>query len=276
MGRSMLKISVPELVVEGDLCPHQDYVLLSCPTQEEKAKLAEYNHRIENLAIAIKEDRVLRDTFSGLRIFTHPEEELEWIYSNLEQYSATLIYLNSIGVPISPVHLDVIGDSKITIPEFDYEWMEILMKFYLFSNVDFLSDNEDHKEDLLNRLKRNGAIERKTVTLRNIEKRRKLLTSSLSKLTSIGRIAEFEAKELGDSLRMVVLTDYIRKEYLATTSENNLAINKIGVLPIFEMLRRSENGYLTSRRSNGLNRNHSNFSHSCIQKPMFILWGWIM
>lgn len=236
------EISVPELVVEGDLCPHQDYVLLSCPTQEEQAKLVAYNHRIERLVEEIKGDGVLRKTFSELRIFTHPEEELEWIYSNLEQYSATLIFLNSIGFQISPVHLEVIGDSKIKIPELDYEWMEILLKFYLFSSVDFLSDNEEHKEELLNRLKRNGAIERKSITLRNIEKRRKLLSSSLSKLNSIGRIAEFESSQLGDSLRMVILSDYIRKEYLVSSSENNLTINKIGVLPIFEMLRRKENG----------------------------------
>lgn len=236
------EISVPELVVEGDLCPHQDYVLLSSPTQEEKLKLDEYNHRIEKLYKSIKEDIVLRNTFSKLRIFTHPEDELEWIYSNLELYSATLIFLNSLGIQINAVHLEVIGDSKIKIPELNYEWMEILLKFYLFSNIEFLSGNDIHKEELLNRLKRNGAIDRKSVTLRNVEKRRKLLSSSLSKLNSINRIVEFESNELGESLRMVVLTDYIRKEYLVSTSDNNLSINKIGVLPIFEKLRRKENG----------------------------------
>lgn len=234
------EISVPELVVEGDLCPHQDYVLLSHPTKEETAKLIQYNNRIEKLIDELKGDSLLKDTFSSLQIFKQPEEELEWIYTNLEYYSSVLIFLNSTGIPINPIHLDIIGDSNIIIPELNHEWMEIVLKFYLFSNVDFPINNEAHKEYILNQLKRNGAIERKTITLRNVEKRRKLLTSSLSKLTSIERIVVFETNELGDSLRMVVLTDYIRKEYLVNTLENNLEINKIGVLPIFEMLRRKE------------------------------------
>lgn len=235
------EISVPELVVEGDLCPHQDYVLLSSPTQEENAKLVEYRSRIEQLVESIKSDTTLKKVFSNLRIFTHPKEKLEWIYSNLEQYSATLIFLNSIGITISPVHLKVIGDSKIKIPDLDFEWMEILLKFYLYLEVDFLKGNEEHKEELLNKLKRNGAIERKSITFRSVEKRRKLLSSSLSKLESIKKIAEFESNELKESLRMVILTDYIRKEYLVNSSDNTLQINKIGVLPIFEKLRRDEN-----------------------------------
>ena len=233
------EISVPELVVEGDLCPHQDYVYLSSPTAEENVKLVEYRNRIEQLFESIKSDSTLKQIFSNLPIFTNPEKELEWIYSNLEQYSATIIFLNSIGVEISPTNLEVIGDSKIEIPALDYEWLEILLKFYLYSTADFLQGNEEHREALLNRLKRNGAIERKNITLRSVEKRRKLLSSSLSKLESVNKIAEFESEQLDESLRMVILTDYIRKEYLVNSAENFLPINKIGVLPIFEKLRRN-------------------------------------
>lgn len=234
------EISVPELVVEGDLCPHQDYVLVSSPTQEESDELIEYRSRIERLVESIKSDSTLKEVFSNLRIFTHPKEELEWIYSNLEQYSATIIFLNSIEVAISSTHLEVIGDSKVQIPSLDFEWIEILLKFYLYSSEDFLKGNEEHKKELINKLKRNGAIERKNITLRSVEKRRKLLSSSLSKLESIKQITEFESNELKESLRMVILTDFIRKEYLVTNSDNTLTINKIGVLPIFEKLRREK------------------------------------
>ncbi len=235
------EISVPELVAEGDLCPHQDYVILSSPTEEENTKLIEYRNRIEQLVKSIKNDSTLKEVFSKLPIFTHPEEKIEWIYSNLEQYSATIIFLNSIGVSISDIHLKVIGDSKIKIPALDYEWLEILLKFYLYSTADFMKGNEEHKDELLNKLKINGAIERKSITLRSVEKSRKLLGSSLSKLEHINSIAEFESRDLGDSLRMVILTDYIRKEYLVNSSDNSLPILKIGVLPIFEKLRRNVN-----------------------------------
>ena len=43
------EISVPELVVEGDLCPHQDYVFFSSPTIEEHQKIEEYRQRIKTL-----------------------------------------------------------------------------------------------------------------------------------------------------------------------------------------------------------------------------------
>ncbi|MEM7163165.1 MAG: DEAD/DEAH box helicase family protein [Bacteroidota bacterium] len=234
------EISVPELVVEGDLCPHQDYVLFSRPTIEEHAKLEEYANQIDLLFESIKSDSVLKEVISELRIFTHPKEELEWIYTNLEQYSSCIIFLNSLGVTISPVHLEVIGDTKIKIPDLDFEWMEILLKFYLYSNADFMEGNEAHKEYLLKTLKRNGALERKSISFRKNEKRRKLLSSSLSKLESIRKIVEFESSELEDSLRLVILTDYIRKEYLVNGTSNFLPINKIGVLPIFEKLRREQ------------------------------------
>lgn len=233
------EISVPELVVEGDLCPHQDYVLVSYPTPEEHSKLVEYQQRIEQLFQSIKNDSTLKEVCSQLPIITQPEEELEWIYTHLEQYSATLIFLNAVGYSLQPVHLEVIGDKEITIPKLDLEWMEILLEFYLYSPVTFLEGHQPHKDALIHRLKRSGAIERKRISLRNFEKRRKLLSSSLSKLESIHKIAEFESNQLQRSLRMVVLTDYIRKEYLVKDTENTLLINKIGVMPIFEKLRRS-------------------------------------
>lgn len=54
----------------------------------------------------------------------------------------------------------------------------------------------------------------------------------MGKLDSISQILEIERKSLKDKLRMVILTDYIRKEY----SDINTEINKLGVIPIFRTL----------------------------------------
>src|SRR5690606_40883519 len=64
------------------------------------------------------------------------------------------------------------------------------------------------------------------------------LTSSISKLDGIKNIVDFEYGNLGKDLRMVILTDFIRKEFFINAPENNLELNKIGVVPIFEKLRR--------------------------------------
>jgi hypothetical protein len=37
---------------------------------------------------------------------------------------------------------------------------------------------------------------------------------------------------------LVILSDFIRKEFYINSPENNLELNKIGVIPIFEKLRR--------------------------------------
>lgn len=64
------------------------------------------------------------------------------------------------------------------------------------------------------------------------------LTSSISKLNGIKEIVDFEYKKLDKDLRLVILSDYIRKEFYTSSSENNFEHNKIGVIPIFEKLRR--------------------------------------
>lgn len=43
-------------------------------------------------------------------------------------------------------------------------------------------------------------------------------------------------------MRLVILSDFIRKEFFTHASENNIELNKIGVIPIFEKLRRENTG----------------------------------
>jgi len=101
---------------------------------------------------------------------------------------------------------------------------------------------QDHK-GLLGRiardLKRIGAIERKTVNLRNTKQTAKLLTRSVSKLKSIEEIIEIERGTLAKDLRMIVLTDYIRKEDIPKDSKDLKGLKRLGVVPIFEQIRRS-------------------------------------
>jgi hypothetical protein len=147
--------------------------------------------------------------------------------------------LNAIGKKITKEHLAIVGDKKLTIPELNYEWLAILLTFYLYKDDRNFSDYESHRKLLIDKLKRNGAIERRTIDFINNKKIDSLLSSSISKLNSISQIVAFENEHLRHDLRMVILTDYIRKEFLVNAPQNNLEINKIGVIPIFEQLRRN-------------------------------------
>ncbi|MDF9800025.1 superfamily II DNA or RNA helicase [Catalinimonas alkaloidigena] len=233
------EISVPELVVEGDLCPHQDYVYFSRPTNEENEKIRAFFQKIRTLYEEIKVDEVLVSAIEQHPIYCQPAAHLDWIYNNLEYYSATLIYLHALGKEINDEHTEIIGDKEFSIPPLNYEWMEILLTFYFYKDPINFSQYKEHQHKMMHKLIRNGAIERRTINFRYNHKINRLLSSSISKLDSIENIVTFEHQHLGQNLRMVILTDYIRKEFLTHQAQNNLELNKIGVLPIFEKLRRT-------------------------------------
>lgn len=233
------EISVPELVVEGDLCPHQDYVFFSRPTAGESQEISDYRQRIDTLFNEIKEDLTLVQALEKHPIYQAPNKQLDWIYNNLEYYSATLIFLNAVGKEITNDHLEVIGDKKFSVPKLNYEWIETLLTFYLFKDPQNFAIYREHQQKLANKLKRNGAMERRSVNFRHNKRISSFLSSSISKMRSISQIVDFEYSNLKEDLRMVILTDYIRKEFLVNKSTNDLELNKIGVLPIFEQLRRT-------------------------------------
>jgi superfamily II DNA or RNA helicase len=233
------EISVPELVIEGDLCPHQDYVHFTLPTEKENQKIVDFRQNIEWLFQEIKNDETLILAIEQHPIWQHPTHHLDWIYSNLSYYSACLIFLKSNNKEIPETHLEVIGDKKFKIPKLDYEWIETLLDFYLYKEKEHFNDFEEHQRNLEHRLKRYGAIERRQINFSHNTRVTGFLTSSIGKLDGIKKIVDFEYNQLGRDLRLVILTDFIRKEFFINAPENNLELNKIGVIPIFEKLRRA-------------------------------------
>lgn len=234
-----VEISVPELVIEGDLCPHQDYVYLSLPTQSEYNTLVSFRAEVEATFNELKSDAVLITAIQNHPAWLSPGDNLDWIYSNLACYSACLIYLNANDIAITESHLEIIDDKDLTIPDFDYAWAEILLDFYLYKEKIHFKNYKDHQKQIENKLRRCGAIDKHQICFSQNQQITSSLKSSISKLDGIAQIVDFEYKQLGTGLRMVVLTDYIRKEFYADITQNNFELNKIGVLTIFEKLRRN-------------------------------------
>jgi superfamily II DNA or RNA helicase len=232
------EISVPELVIEGDLCPHQDYIHFTLPTDKESENIREFRRNIERLFLEIKQDETLIKAIESHPIWLNPTNQLDWIYTNLSYYSACLIFLNANGIEIPKTHLEIIGYKNLTIPKLDYNWIETILDFYLYRDKEHFNQFEEHKKSLENRLRRYGAIEKKKINFSHNKKVTGFLTSSISKLNGIKDIVDFEYNQLGKDLRMVILSDFIRKEFFVNTSENTTKLNKIGIMPIFEKLRR--------------------------------------
>ena len=233
------EISVPELVAENNLCPHQDYIYFNYPTKDECDKLKEYNNSIKELINKIKEDRGLIQAIQNHKYIKSPNNFEEEILANVPYYSSMLIFLNAVNVNIPRENIAILGHNQ-NIPKLDLEWLEILLKNIIFDDRKNYQEYEEIIINLERQLNTLGVIEKKNVIFKENNFLKKIFLNSQAKLNSINEITKLEYGNLQDKLRMVILTDYIRKEYL---DDINIEIDKIGVLPIFIRLLKENKNY---------------------------------
>ncbi|OKH87136.1 DEAD/DEAH box helicase family protein [Thalassospira sp. TSL5-1] len=233
-------ISVPELVKNGDLCPHQDYVYFSLPTKLEKEKLKQFKKSIAELIIFLKNNTTFMNALSAHPWVYNTKEHIGEILQDPKFFSSLIIFLNAAGYPPPRYALDILGVGHSRIPTLDPQWLETLLTGILYTHAKYLDRHERTLEAIRTHLKRIGAIERSRVIINNTKEIKKLLTRSLGKLDSIADITRMEADHLNENLRMVILTDYIRKSELPVNAFDLRPMDKIGVIPIFEYLRRKD------------------------------------
>ena len=234
------EISVPELVKRGDLCPHQDYVYFSLPIEKEAETISRFKDGLENFLSELKTDQAFFELLAAHPWVSDTENQVENILSAPKFFSSVVIFLNAGGFETPKDVLGLLGVRRATdIPDMTPDWLEELLTGVLYTYEADLSAYKDKIESLRTRLKRIGAIERRKVTLSNTKAVQSLLAGSLGKLDSIVKIARAEQQNLGDDLRMVVLADYIRKSALPDSTHDARPMQKIGVVPIFEYIRRA-------------------------------------
>ncbi|SDQ30184.1 Type III restriction enzyme, res subunit [Chryseobacterium soldanellicola] len=237
-GNVNVEISVPELMIEGDLCPHQDLVYFTLPTKAEQNKIENYYQHAKDFFEEIKNDKVLLHALENHPVYRNPELYLDWIYENLSSYTSGLVYLNFRRKKIEDIHFEIVGDQQKFVPHFDFFWLEELIDFYLFVDEINFKQFEKHRTNLENRLRRNGFLEKKMVSFFNNKNLTQIFNSSIGKLQGIKEVVDFEYSILRDNLKMVILTDFIKKEFLTNNIQNNFELDKIGAISIFEKLRR--------------------------------------
>ena len=91
---------------------------------------------------------------------------------------------------------------------------------------------------MIRELKSKGLIEKRKVSLCLNQAIEKMLINSVGKCESIKEIVNYEYKTMKQELRLLILTDYIRKEYERALGDESKDVNNLGVLPFFEQLRR--------------------------------------
>lgn len=236
------EITVPTLVAVEDLCPHQDFIYYCTPLAEEREKIALHKTAVYSFYTTFKSHPLLGQTLSASAIYQDPLSHLDWIYENLTTYVAGLIFLQDFYGEVEGIHRKVLGLQQEELPLLDYVWFEKMLNFYCFQGQDLLQDVPEYaafRSELTAELKKRGLIAFRQVQLVQDNKGDDVLLSSLSKLQSITAILDFEHSVLGQDLRLAILTDYIRKEYYSTTIHPPEVLSKLGVLSIFETLRRN-------------------------------------
>lgn len=229
------EIAIPELVKEGSLCPHQDYVYFNYPTEEEMAEIAKFKVRSKEAYDKMMGDSAFAEVIQshkGLSDSVSAEELLD----NPNYFASILIYLQAKNIAFPDRLKRLLGTRRL--PGMNQGWMELLLQGFLYDDAESYNCDEEYRKDVMDYLKAEGVIEKRKISFTTTPSLEKLLTTSKGKCKSIRDIVAHEYQSTGKDLRLLVLTDYIREEYEKNlgTSED---VTSLGVIPFFEQLRRS-------------------------------------
>jgi superfamily II DNA or RNA helicase len=216
------EIFVPELVAQKTLCPHQDFILFNYPTKEEEAELEAFQEKAAQAVAEIQSSGILE--VLALRMDDWAEQADEVLFMHADEMACVLRLFNLFGITYgNEIKTALYADRKV--PCGSLTDAEDALTFLISSDS---PATEEEKEKLLAILKKNGVVEKKKVSLAMNQTVRRHLLSSAGKMASIEQICASEAAALKEKLRMVILTDYIRKESLSPSYEG-VSISVAGI-----------------------------------------------
>lgn len=222
-------ISIPELVQNKDLCPHQDFIHISLLKSSEKELLKKQYGNIDELIQSVKNDDCLLAYLSGMSFLNPDDDDIEKIYEDPEFYISIVSLLNSHGVVIPKEFLELFDTTSIFLPHFDLKQAKNFLNGFLISHSLEFEGLEDKIKKYLNLAKKLGLVQNKRIVLNESKKIQKQIANSIGKLDSILSIVECESSSLGEDLRMVILADYIKAD--------DVDNSHLGVVPIWRMLK---------------------------------------
>lgn len=227
-------ISIPELVKNGDLCPHQDYIFISFLKQNEKELIGKHNRHVRDFVEMLRNDSELLECLSKMKFFEADDTDVETIFEQPEFYVSIASLLKSKGYQIPRRFLELFDAGQSDLPGFDLKRASVFIKGFLESEADYFKPLEQKKHEYFELAKRLGLVANKKIVLDESVKIRRMIAGSLGKLDSIVQIVKQESSQLKERLRMVILADYIRMD--------DTACQSIGVVPIWRKLKESVEG----------------------------------
>lgn len=233
------EIAVPELVKEGSLCPHQDYLAFSYLTDEEADQYDQIEAARNRVFNDLLADQAFYDAMCS-HLYWQGQMTEEELFQEPDHLLSWLSYLQAKDT-VLPLDLHQLIDPQ-RLPDFTPALLGDLLQAFLYDHRASYGCEGTYRQALEAWLKGAGLIEDRRVLLADASDLLACLQGSVSKLTTIETIVRDEYISLGEDLRLLVLTDRIHKDYVVNIGLLDAEVKKIGVLPIFEQLRRRLEG----------------------------------
>jgi len=236
------EISVPELVAQKNLCPHQDYVYMSAPLQAEQQEIRAFRKEADAFVKDLCANQEFIGALENHPCVGQPQTCVEEILDDPAFYSSLAFFLNHVRGHAPRKLLRVLGIPVRKCPRLDAQWVETLLAGCLYTHAKSFEAHKELLRRILRDARRIGVVDRREVSLRSAVKIARLLIRSASKLKSIDDIVRLESQTMGDDLRMVILTDFIRRADFPKDATDIKPVKRLGVVPIFEQVRRGQAG----------------------------------
>ncbi len=221
------EISVPELVREHNLCPHQDFVwVVEAPSVTQR--LQAYDTSVNDFCTRLYDDPVFRRAVAAHPLLGDDVDPV-LILDDPELAVTLLVFLRAAGQTF-PKHLTALLDiKKDELPALDRRWWQVLVKAYLYDRR-WLEAFEQgaHRKEVAGALRAAGLLWRRELRLVESRPLKTQLALSPEKIAGCVQICRLEKAARGENLRQVFLTDYIRDESLGVDGGTDL-----GACPLF-------------------------------------------
>ena len=227
------EIFVPDLVAQKTLCPHQDYVIFNYPTQEELQMISERRAKAAAQAETELKSGIFAQAVQESGILFKWANFEEHIYERPEQFASLLMAAAVSGVKLNSQAQRLVADysdQRLSSDDLERAMQLIIDRPEIFGR--------ERSDELRGRLESRMMLDRGRVCIENNAAVEKALISSIGKLDSIAQIAQSEMNNLGQCLRMLILTDYIKKDLVSVVGSDE-KLTAMGTVPIFEQVRRS-------------------------------------
>lgn len=224
------EIFVPELVKQKTLCPHQDYIYFNYPTSEEAQVFDEYRRRAVSAVQEIISSGMLAEAYGTL--FSRAND-YDYLYTNAGGVIAFLSLCSHSGMRIDKKLVRSLATVK-RLPGLNLERLERAINF--LAESDLLSG--DSRGRCIEIFKKSGLVERGEIKLDLNKKLKTKLISSVGKLKSIYQIAESEYSNLGNELRLLILTDFIKKDSISLIGSDK-PVDNVSIVSVFETVRKT-------------------------------------